>query len=104
MCKHFQLPCVEIRFVASCSNFVARFITPALNNNLQTDVNNLSDWSAKNKMVLNEQKMSKSMSITGKRLVNLDGKTIQNVESYKLLGVTLYIANVKHILTNLKRN
>ncbi|CAB4015701.1 Hypothetical predicted protein, partial [Paramuricea clavata] len=65
---------------------------------LQKDITNLADWSRVNHMVLNEEK-TKTLLIAGKRLkkkmdtldidLMLNGKKLQQVTSFKLLGVTL---------------
>lgn len=70
-----------------------------LERRLQEYMDKLSKWSSENGMVLNAVK-TKALLITGKRLhsslvdgnhlsVTLDGAEIEQVTSYKLLGVTL---------------
>ena len=69
-----------------------------ISDGLQTDIDEIMNWSADNKMILNESK-TRSMLVTGKRLVNkMEQSTLQlhvnstelkQVSSHKLLGVTI---------------
>ena len=65
---------------------------------LQTDIDEIMNWSADNKMILNESK-TKSMLVTGKRLgkkveqstlqLHVNSTELEQVSSHKLLGVTI---------------
>ncbi|PFX22610.1 putative RNA-directed DNA polymerase from transposon BS [Stylophora pistillata] len=65
---------------------------------LQTDIDEILNWSADNRMILNETK-TKSMLVTGKRLakkmeqstlqLNVNSTELEQVNSHKLLGVTI---------------
>ena len=69
-----------------------------LTQSLNQDLKRLDEWSERNKMFINSQK-TKSMLVIGKRLrnrvastslgVNLNGNSIEQVNDFKLLGVTL---------------
>ena len=75
-------------------------VTPqAISENLQKDLEETRVWSIKNKMVLSDSK-TKCMLVTGKRLeskfsdncslhLKLNGTEIKQVNSQKLLGVTI---------------
>ena len=53
---------------------------------LQQEVDVINEWSKQNQMVLNASK-TKVLLVTGKRL-EIDGKEIDQANSYKLLGFT----------------
>ena len=69
-----------------------------ISNGLQTDIDEIMNWSADNKMILNESK-TKSMLVTGKRLgkkqeqstlqLYVNSTELEQVSSHKLLGVTI---------------
>ena len=69
-----------------------------ISNGLQTDIDEILNWSADNKMILNETK-TKSMLVTGKRLakkmeqstlqLHVNSTELEQVSSHKLLGVTI---------------
>ena len=76
-----------------------RSCTQAISENLQKDLEETRVWSIKNKMVLSDSK-TKCMLVTGKRLeskfsdncslhLKLNGTEIKQVNSQKLLGVTI---------------
>ena len=69
-----------------------------ISDGLQTDIDEILNWSADNKMILNETK-TKSMLVTGKRLakkmeqstlqLHVNSTELEQVSSHKLLGVTI---------------
>ena len=69
-----------------------------ISDGLQTDIDEIMNWSADNKMILNESK-TKSMLVTGKRLgkkmeqstlqLHVNSTELKQVSSHKLLGVTI---------------
>ena len=69
-----------------------------ISNGLQTDIDEILNWSADNKMILNETK-TKSMLAIGKRLakkmeqstlqLHVNSTELEQVSSRKLLGVTI---------------
>ena len=69
-----------------------------ISDGLQTDVDEIMNWSADNKMILNESK-TKSMLVTGKWLgkkleqstlqLHVNSTELEQASSHKLLGVTI---------------
>ena len=69
-----------------------------ISDGLQTDIDEILNWSADNKMIFNETK-TKSLLVTGKRLVkkmeqstlqlHFNSTELEKVSSHKLLGVTI---------------
>ena len=69
-----------------------------ISDGLQTDIDEILNWSADNKMILNETK-TKSMLVTGKGLakkmeqstlqLHVNSTELEQVSSHKLLGVTI---------------
>jgi len=70
-----------------------------ISDGLQRDIDEIMNWSADNKMILNESK-TKSMLVTGKRLgkkkleqstlqLHVNSTELEQVSSHKLLGVTI---------------
>ena len=70
----------------------------AISNGIQTDINELQNWSHKNRMILNERK-TKSMLIIRKRLdkklesldlqIELNNTAIEQVDVFSLLGLKI---------------
>ena len=65
---------------------------------LQKDITSLANWSRSNHLVMNEEK-TKTMLVTGRRLqkkldtfdihLSMNGKNLEQVSSFKLLGLTV---------------
>jgi len=87
--------CAVDTTISKCSSWEN---VPHLTQALNQDLKRLDEWSARNKMFIDSQKM-KSMLVTGKRLgglvastsldVSLNGSNIEHVTDFKLLGITL---------------